>query len=239
MSPQKGECKNRRNEKRMRKIMPLCASIALILMAGMFASAGSMAYFSDTETVSVGDFSAGTLDLTVDDQNPCTIHIELHDIKPGQKQRYWWVLKNVGTITGQPYVTFSPIINKENDRIEPEIEAGDPTPNVGELGQYLTVWIGQQDPALRGTDIYNYDRKGVLNNLDPNICYGKPPEGGRDVNSPAKIGNPSRFGGMYFQELGPGDEVVFLMEISLPSDVGNIVQSDSVEFDITFHLDQA
>ena len=223
----------------MKKIMPLAASMAIMLIAGIFASAGTLAIFTDTETVGVHDINAGTLDLTVNDQNPCTQHIVLDNIKPGQKQRYWWVLKNVGTITGQPYVTFSAIINKENVRTEPEIEAGDPTPNVGELGQYLTVWIGQQDPALVGTDVYNYDKKGVLNNLDPNICYGKPPEEGRDVNSPAKIGNPYRFGGMYFQELGSNEEVVFLMEISLPSDVGNIVQSDSVEFDIIFHLDQA
>lgn len=39
--------------------------------------------------------------------------------------------------------------------------------------------------------------------------------------------------------LGPGAEVVFSMDLYLLESVGNIIQSDSVEFDIIFHLVQA
>lgn len=49
----------------MKKIMPLAASIALILIAGMFAGAGTIAYFSDTENAGNPGFRAKILDIRV------------------------------------------------------------------------------------------------------------------------------------------------------------------------------
>lgn len=202
----------------MKKIMPLVASIILILIAGIFTTAGTMAWFSDTETVSVGDINAGTLDLTVDDENPCTAHITVHNIAPGWSETYKYTLKNIGTITGGLTVEFSDITNKENGRNEPEIAAGDVYGDGGELGENLKATV------------YFYSKGDGKTFLHKNLNYW----GGHFV--PVKLSEPAGVA-MSFQ-LGPDDEATFWLELELPWKKGNIVQSDSVEFDITFHLDQ-
>lgn len=186
-------------------------SLMAILLAVGVVGAGAFALFSDVEKVEVGDISAGTLDLTVNDANPCTEHITLHDMKPGDSVCYEWVLKNTGTITGKCSIEFSQIINNDNGLTEPEQAAGDtsggPTGG-GELGAHLkyTVKYGGTTLIL-GTSI--------LNSL-----------GGQTLRPEPGLLAP-----------GMGETVKVCLEL-LP-EAGNIVQSDSVAFDIIFHLNQA
>ena len=123
---------------RMKKVSIL-ASIMMVVLASVLATAGTMAWFSDTETVSVGDIQAGTLNLQVGANDPCTVHIRIHNIAPGWSETFDWILTNTGSISGTLSIEVSPITNKENLRYEPEIVAGDTTPNVGELGANIRV----------------------------------------------------------------------------------------------------
>ena len=205
----------------MKKIMPLFGSIVLILIAGMFATLGTSAMFSDTETVGVHDMQAGTLNLKVSNLNPdkyemedpCTVHITLTNVKPmGAFARLTKLhLKNAGTLPGKLSIEITTIINKENGRTEPEIEAGDVYGDGGELGEYLKVRM-----ELDGSK-FGFGGEGwpVLNDLS-----------GQTITPPNNV-------------LDSGEVKVFQIWYWLPQDTGNIVQSDSVEFDITFHLDQA
>lgn len=201
----------------MKKLMPLVASIIVILVAGLFAGAGALAYFNDTETSDGNRFEAGTLDLKVggQDDGGTVFHVTLTDMKPGDKWWHTFVLKNTGTIPGQPWVEFSTIKNYENGQNEPEAlvdtTAGDLE---GELGRYLHANIGKG-----GTVIYWY--AGPLNTFSGKT-FGDP--------SDPKYTYPT---------IGQNEEVKFKLTLELLSTVGNIVQSDSVEFDIIFHLDQA
>ena len=213
----------------MKKLIPLAASIALILVAGIFASAGILAQFHDEETVSVADINAGTLDLTVNDQNPCTIHVTIPNIKPGDTIRLGYTTKNIGNLDGVISVEISDIVNKENGRNEPEIAAGDTYgPLKGELGEYLMVTAmtmggtGQTAYGVTSLQKWYAMRPATLNDVGGDTYILEPPR----ADPTDKI-------------LESGDEMNFAMTLELPSATGNIVQSDSVEFDIIFHLDQA
>ena len=206
----------------MKKIMPLFGSIVLILIAGMFATLGTSAMFSDTETVGVHDMQAGTLNLKVSDKNPskyemedpCTVHITLSNVKPmgafaRLKKLY---IRNAGTLPGVLSIEFTIIVNKENNCLEPEWnDAGDDSSSSeGELGDYLKVRFefGGNKFGFGGEDW------PVLNDLS-----------GQTITPPDNV-------------LDPGEIKEFQIWYWLPANTGNIVQSDSVEFDIIFHLDQ-
>ena len=215
----------------MKKIMPLFGSIALVLIAGMFATLGTTAIFSDTETVGVHDIQAGTLDLTVDDQNPCTVHITIHNIAPGWSKTWLWKLKNTGSLDGNLTVEISLITNNDNGLTEPE-SAVDTTggDGEGELGQYLIVrkFDMRREPGTSPwtlTDIndntFVCDYGFTLNEYDGRTFSAYWPHDGCG-----------------YCTLESGETQYCFLWLELPSDVGNIVQSDSVEFDIIFHLDQ-
>jgi hypothetical protein len=228
----------------MKKIMPLMASVMLILVAGTFAGAGTMAIFRDTETVSIGDINAGTMDLTVDGVDPCVQHITIDNIAPGWSMlRYKWVLKNTGNIAGVVSVEFSAITNKDNLQTEPELIAeaesygyqgaratlGDP--DNGELGEYLKF-------GLLKADGYNYWGLGTDNSGPP--AYGQ-------IWGLNKLGG---YTGLPGYTLGEGETCNIYLSLTLDSDLkawdgcwthdinDNVIQGDSVEFDIIFHLDQ-
>ncbi|RLI27494.1 hypothetical protein DRO58_04270 [Candidatus Bathyarchaeota archaeon] len=217
----------------VKKIMPLFGSIALVLIAGMFATAGTLTYFSDTEKVSVGDIKAGTLNLKVGVNEPCTAHITIRNIAPGWSGDYIITITNTGTLTGKLSVEFSTITNLENTCEEPEeAEGDDPASSVGELGEYL------------GVAPYIYIPVGAW---PPDVCSFAFPDGKSPANHPLNTLGGQTYtmdatgygtGWETLNVLGPGDSRTFVLNFYLPEGTSNVVQSDSVEFDIIFHLDQ-
>lgn len=216
----------------MKKLMPLVASIVLILMASIFASAGSMTYFIDTETSDNNLLTAGTLDLKVGasdfEDDPNVVHISLIDVKPGDTIHQYWTLKNFGTIDGEPSIEFANIVNYENGRNEPEIAAGDTYGDLdGELGGFLYVLMKWRQPVGSGT----------WNEINM-VMYGH-----TKLNNLAGPYGLGENGGSPIPELSHDEEVEIELRLwwdgrfSTPSD--NKAQSDSVEFDVIFHLDQA
>jgi predicted ribosomally synthesized peptide with SipW-like signal peptide len=230
-------------------------ALVAIFIAGLVATmagAGTFSYFNDTETSSGNTFTAGTLDLKVDGQDdPNVVHIVLSDIAPGWEQGYKWTLKNVGSVSGKVSVKFSAITNWENDMNEPEIVAeaqpygyqgarqtlGHPTD--GELGEYLSITGGYYYPGpndwhefitSRNTGPYAYGQSWGLNRL-----------GGNTYNTGVTL-NPG-------EEIGIG----LVLWLNCPRysknlqawdgcgwhDIDdNVIQGDSVVFDITFSLVQ-
>jgi predicted ribosomally synthesized peptide with SipW-like signal peptide len=208
-------------------------ALAAFLIIGLVATitgAGLYAYFSDTETSTGNTFTAGTLDLKTlvgGSWEDSVIHLEISNIKPGWSKEFWVSLKNVGTLTGKLSVEISTIVNDENGRIDPEIEAGDISDYVGELGDYLLVY---KMHLTRG-GWHGTTRLKTLDN------FYAPPPGTKPLN---------QMGGKRFYAytdpsvaiMGPSETRDFVIILQLPSDVGNIVQSDKVQFDITFRLEQ-
>jgi len=257
----------------------ILASVFIIGILALGIGWGTYSYFSDTETSSGNTFTAGTLDLKVNDTDGSdVVHITLSNMKPGDDTGYYkWVLKNVGTLPGRISVTFSVIINDDNGLTEPE-SACDTTggEGEGELGQYLKPGIHPDDipddvkPYV--TIIARNDAEGwfiaeVSAEVDIGGTIGWGPKGWSlpsnlygiwQTGPPHPWGTPGlnglsgntydTFG--YDPVLDPSEEVAFFFRVVLDSDLriwdgtkwvdvdDNIIQSDSVTFDITFRLEQ-
>jgi len=220
-----------------KRILKFVAVMSLVV-AVLSTLAGSMAIFADTETSQDNYFEAGTLNLTVDGRDdPNVMHFTLTNIKPcdgvgGAEHsliKYQWVLGNTGSLSGQPWIEIKNCVNYENGRNEPELAVdgtgGNPGPGNGELGQYLLLQIN-----AAGSGGFMYPHGGP--------CV----DGGRNcpLNYWCGYGPIGQTGGQQWEVIGPSSSIAALvLEFELPCAVGNVVQSDSVEFDIVFHLDQA
>ena len=206
----------------MKKI--LISVMTLVLVLGL-VGAGAFAWFSDTETSEDNTFTAGTLDLTVDGQDdPLVIKFTLTDLKPGDATAgggYWitpgktlvWKPKNVGSLPGKLTIYMTNVVNYENGQNEPEALV-DPTAGdlEGELGNYV-----------RPQCFYN---GGWCN----------------EIGSITGIGT-GKWNIVTNKSLGPGEEAEIIINWWIndpaPAKNSNIIQSDKVEFDIVFQLDQA
>jgi predicted ribosomally synthesized peptide with SipW-like signal peptide len=215
----------------MKKIMPLAASIMLILVASLFATVGTMALFSDTETSASNNLTAGTLDLQVDDQDdPNVAHMTVEDMKPGDTIHQYYTLTNVGSVCGQVSIEFANQVNYENGQTEPEaaVDAtgGDPGEGNGELGGRLYVLVKWSDDA--GTTWHEIlmvpNGHTFINNLVGPYGLG---ENGADP----------------IPTLCNGDAIEIELRLwwnnQNSDDFDNAAQSDSVTFDVIFNLDQA
>jgi len=215
---------------------------------------GAFAYFSDTETSYGNTFTAGTLDLTVDDQDdPNVVHITLSNLAPGWEHTYIWVLKNVGSIDGVVTACFSlsGAGEAENGTNEPEgiAEASTFTPCGGPL----------QTVGIPGTGELGYLMKAVpsMNELYPSVekSPGVPcgnsymPHGG-GLHHLCEIGCFEIGRNTTESTLSPGESCQFKLRLGLAGNLqswdgcgwhdidDNVIQSDSVTFDITFRLEQ-
>ena len=199
----------------MKSIFLAVVVVCALVVAGI---SGTLAVFSDEEQVGQNVFAAGTLDLQIGDGNP--VSFTAGNIQPGYYEQFVVKVKNIGTLPGNLSVEFSPITNYENGRNEPEIAAGDttggnPGPGNGELGQYLEIAMTAHID-------------GVGTQTLPGMVFPALDDvGGATVSVPVKYGH-----------LEPGEEVNLQVTLRLPIGTGNIVQSDSVEFEIIFHLEQ-
>ena len=217
----------------MKKIL---MSLLTIAMVSALITGGTMAYFSDEEEVGQNVFTAGTLELEIS-SNPTPIPFTITNMKPGDTERLTLKLKNVGSIDGVIKVGFSAITNYENGRNGPEIDAGDTYgPLDGELGWRLMVTaFTMRTPSSPGvTSLLPWYKtretfltvKGMrLDNMGGTTHWLKENPSSPNIPAGSDI-------------LGPGEEASFAITVELPSGVGNIVQSDSVSFDLIFTLDQ-
>ncbi len=208
----------------MKKII---TSLAMIVLVGTLVVGATRAIFSDTETSFDNTFAAGTLDLKVDGSDEPVVHVTLSDMKPGDTYTQNWTFSNTGSLTGQPWIEIVNLVNYDNDCNDPEAAVdttcGSPGPGEGELGANLRIVINEPGGAGYmypggGPDCLPNGRECRVNFWD---SYGPIGQGTwENIPGSSVLAGPMQF--------------VF----SIPSTVGNIIQSDSLEFDIVFHLDQ-
>jgi len=211
-------------------------SLSVIAALAAIAIGGTVAYFSDTETSTENTFSAGTLNLQVGDSDSTLVKIELSNMKPGDTGNAAnWLVKNTGSISGKLTVGVGAITNNENGCIEPE---GDTSCNTtdGELGANLKVafWM-------------DVDKSGNWSNGDYYLTSGgnkTPWATGDGTTLPsAAYGILNSYNGKTWTDVqtniaNSSEAGNFRVEYDLPGGTGNIIQSDSSVFDITFTLNQ-
>lgn len=187
--------------------------IAIVVCVGLIGSA--FAQFTDIETSTDNTFTAGTLNLLIDDNptgtanwvsNPdfsSAISGLASNLKPGDSNSLTIGIKNDGTISGTPSIKFSDIVNDDNGLTEPEQSEGD-TVVEGELGANINVMVSYNGGSL----LYN----GPLNGFTTAV-NGEPLPG--------------------------GSTAAWNITLNIPVTAGNVIQSDTVGFKVVFGIDQS
>jgi len=239
-----------------RKILGATAAVGV---AGAGAGVGTSALFSDEESFDDNSITAGELDLYVDyttsvDQDGAgtgsttgsgTIQggvsgeYQIADVKPGDSgelefdpkivDNSGWVF--VGSVDG--------VTDYENGRTEPEAEVDDSgggnlndgtnngAPN-GELSEAIQVTVKYNDPNDGERELNNpadYTLADLLKELESGFLLDGKPFSGDLTGTQPYPSSPNQS-----EQNGPG----VVIEWEVPTSVGNEIQSDAVEFDITF-----
>lgn len=182
--------------------------LATIGVASAGAGAGTMAYFSDTESSTGNTVSAGTLDLKADGGDSAVTTVNISDVAPGDSGGGSTTLKNSGTISGSVDLNFGSATNSEGDNPESEGDTASP----GDLGDVLEVEVYVGSTLVRG----DYT-------ASPPPTFNQVFDGTEDDSNVA---------------LSAGGSKDLTINWQLPSSAGNDIQGDSVSGDITVELNQ-
>lgn len=140
-------------------------SVLAIGVAATMLGAGTMAYFSDTETSEGNTLQAGTLDLKVNGgDDPLPVLVTLEDMKPCDWQ-YVTITLHVYDNPAHVWIMFTDVVSSEGDDTEPELE--DPLNGIEEIADYITVDVKIGDTVIIGPEEH---RK--LSELDEPIDLG-------------------------------------------------------------------
>jgi len=217
----------------MKKLMPLAASIVLILVAGMFASAGTMAWFIDPEQIGTNTFTAAYLDLQLSGSS--SLPFVLANLVPGQSGSDYKTLTNTaGSIPGELDVSITNYVESENGCLEPEVSAGDPG------------GAGDLHLALRIAMFIDVNQDQTYNSGDVELCY----EGSQQTYPGNAGGNlhysdPTNFAGRTYDDIitmTGGSSVNLVVAYKFPHDTypkpDAIFMTDTLSFDIDVSLEQ-
>jgi len=215
----------------MKRILLSIMTIALV-SGGAYGA--TQAFFSDTEKNIGNTFSAGTIDIAVDNNNPWTRSgYALVDMKPSQTDYIDFVVHNVGT---NPVNLYKKLYNFTlTDEVTSEQECIDGG----------GTWDGQvcnrPDPTVNLDDWINYDLKVELYDDDPSnpgaklVWWENIYADG--VNTDKKLGdleNNPIFLGM----IPVGKWMKVYQSYHMVSDTGNVYQGDKLSFDIELTAEQ-
>ncbi len=75
----------------------IAISLGIIGVVAAIVIGATTAFFSDTETSTGNTFSAGTIDIAIDDTNPWTSSYKVGDLKPGETGNINFDITNEGT----------------------------------------------------------------------------------------------------------------------------------------------
>ncbi len=198
----------------MKKVLVSLVTIGVI---GSFSYFVTQAYFTDKKTSTNNTFAVGTLNLEVGGASGSSVEpFVISDIGSGiNSGSKVWKVKNTGSLPGQFSASLDNVVNYENGCNEPEKEVdstcGNPGPHEGELGKYIKVTFYIN--GIKEVESYmTEEAASKINNLWDSI-------------------NPPII-------LNPGQEANLEMEWTADNNYGNEIQSDSLNFDMSFSLKQ-
>ena len=213
----------------MKKIL---ISLSIVGAVAAIAVGGTIAYFSDTETSTGNTFSAGTIDIAIDSENPWTKNYSIGDLKPGETGYINFDITNEGTNPVNVSKTLTSIAGTGGAAIfncgaysassEPECVAESGTPNDDVASQIIYDLSVEVYASLASTtpiwwqEIYNVGENKSLTDV-----YGS--GGGTYVNL-----------GM----IPVGGHMKVTQSYHFNPDAGNQYQGDALSFGITIQGDQ-
>ena len=198
----------------MKKVL---ISLLIVGVVGSFSYFITRAYFYDKKTSTGNTFAVGTLNLEVGGLAGANVEpFVISDIGSGVNSgSKIWKVKNTGSLPGQFSATLDNVTNNENNCNEPEREVDttcdNPGPQQGELGKYIKVayfFNGVKKVESYMTEDASLKINDLWNAVNPLIV------------------------------LAPGAEAELKMDWVADSNYGNEIQSDSLNFDMSFSLKQ-
>ncbi len=196
-------------------------SLVIVVAVAAVAGVATYSYFSDTETSTGNTFTAGTIDIAVDNQNPWarTAPFQLVDMKPSQVDYTNFTVKNVGTNPVNVWKKVSRVVTEENGINEPEqayYDANNGAKN--NIDSVITYDLAVVVKDAQGVARWNQ----TLYNMDKTIT---------EIN--AMNGN-----GTFLGMIPEGWSMDVTESYHMKSDTGNWAQSDKMTFNITLYGEQ-
>lgn len=216
----------------MKKIL---ISLSIIGAVAAIAVGGTIAYFSDTEISTGNTFTAGKLDLELNNYESAPINIA--NMAPGDADTATFRLTNTdGSLDGSLDIRLANLVQSENGIIEPELAAGD-YENGGDL--HLTMGFAAY---------LDVDKDGIFNAGDVQLTYD-----GQQRVYPGFWGGDFHYHGISSMMNGGWNDIMTLTENqsvdliimwqlpttwTYPNYNQNIVQTDTLGFDVQTSLEQ-
>jgi predicted ribosomally synthesized peptide with SipW-like signal peptide len=188
-------------------------SILMIAAALAMIGGGTFAAFSDTETSVGNTFTAGSLDLKVqnsggawvDDPSVESINAAYNELvsnlKPGDSGTITIPVKNAGSLPGTATFTIADVVDAGNATPEPEAAFD---PDNGELSANIDVVVMYNGAAVAGGSGKLLDLEGDL------------------LTAPAP--------------LAAAGEAAWSIQLSIASGVGNVIMADTAVCSVDFGL---
>ncbi|MFA5933124.1 MAG: TasA family protein [Microgenomates group bacterium] len=204
----------------MKKILLSIMAIALVATAGIYST---RAYFTDTEVSTGNEIQAGTIDISVDGENPWsrTYTENWTDFKPGVTKEMTFVVRNEGANPVVLRKMLENFVASTGSQTEPECAA--------ELGSW-----GEGCTGMTAED----------NDLSKVMIYSMTvtPEGGSPiVVLPESLGKTmANVEDLWFPlgTIEPGQTLTVTQSYKMSPDAGNQYQGDTLTFDIKLFAEQ-
>ena len=218
-------------------------------------TAGTLDMSVTANIVAADDYwtGQGALDLSETADGDVVSGIQVDDVKPGD----WAVICfdiEVGDNPGYVQVRTEEFVENGGANPEPEQDVEGDTDNDADLGEFLltTVWQNYDETSGDKTGLSTLDP--VFNNAsdDLNISYGSPDVDGV-VDGVTHYTNAREANGVlengYLIKDDNGDLLPindqanegvysFCLLLEIPFQVGNVIQGDSISFDLVFETEQ-
>lgn len=218
----------------MKRILISLMTIAIVAVVGI---AVTRAYFSDTETSTGNKITAGTIDISVDTENPwiASEKNQITDMKPSYVRWTRHVVRNVGTNPLRLWKHIKDVTTADNGQSEPECTDGGGTWVNNECtGNYV---------AQNNIDEFiEYDMYigGEVNGSSVNNWLGGTNSGGTvviDEDDGITVADiESVF--VFLKELAPNEEITVWQSYHMKNETDNWAQTDELTYTIEFYAEQ-
>lgn len=201
-------------------------SLLMITAVAALAIGGTVAYFSDTETSTGNTFTAGTIDISVDDQEHWQYALE--DMKPGYVDYSNFTVKNDGNNPVNVWKKVGVTSTEENGINEPECVAYNGDWNGNECTGSFT--------AKNDLDsVVKYDLSVVVKDENDNPIWNQ-----TLYNLDKTIAQINAMGGngTFLGMIPVGGTMDVTESYHMDENAGNEYQSDKMTFDITLYGEQ-
>jgi predicted ribosomally synthesized peptide with SipW-like signal peptide len=204
----------------MKKIIGL--SIAALLIIAI-VGVGTFAYFSDTAASTGNTWTAGTLTLglvttgaatnataSVSPAGSINNSMQFTNVKPGSSGTITWTLNNTGNVPGTLTLVSATTFGQGGAPNAPEAAAETALGGVKGLDTGITIWVTRDGTDILGSTGTYVAMSGLQAALN------------LELNKTITIGTP----------------MVYILNWQVPTSVGNEIQGDTAQLDITFTLNQ-